>query len=145
MRLLSTKIIPLLAVAATIGCGGRDVPLVSIDGKITFDGAPPPKPGKIIFSPSDSANSGLLARPGNADFDAAGSFTVTTFSAADGLIPGKYHARVLCFRETPTLENQQTVSLVPANYSAEITIPADVGSFEVRLDVPPMRTSKTGP
>ena len=125
--------------AVAIGCGGRGIPLVAIQGKLTFGGSPPPKAGKIVFSPVESS-SGLLARPGNADFDAKGSFTVTTFSPGDGLIPGKYRATVLCFSETPTLDTQQSVSYVPTDYSPEVIIPGDAGSsFEMNLDVPETR------
>jgi hypothetical protein len=126
----------LLVTIGAAGCGGRGVTLVNIDGQITFGGTAPPKEGKIIFSPVEQTTPGAVSRPGNADFDATGSFRVTTFSPDDGLIPGKYRATVLCFRETPTLENQRDVSYVPTGFSPELTIPGDVSSFEIRLDVP---------
>jgi hypothetical protein len=127
----------LLVTIAAAGCDDRGVTLVKIDGKITFGGVAPPKEGKIIFSPVEQSTPGVVSRPGNADFDAAGSFRVTTFSPDDGLIPGKYRATVLCFRATPTLENQRDVSYVPAGYSPELTIPGDgSSSFEILLDVP---------
>jgi hypothetical protein len=138
MRLLSINLVFLLA---AVGCGGRDIPLVTIHGKLTFGGSPPPQPGKIIFSPVENPNSGLIARPGNADFDANGSFVVTTFSPGDGLIPGKYRTTVHCYREPPTLDNYQAVSFVPLDYNPEVTIPADVGSFEVNLNVPATRVN----
>jgi hypothetical protein len=144
MRLFVASWLTFAAIFGLIGCGGRDVPLVTINGKVTFGGATPPKAGKIIFSPIEGSSSGLLARAGNADFDASGSFTVSTFSSSDGLIPGKYQATVLCFRETPTLENQRDVSFVPADYNPEITVPNDVSSLEVSLDVPATRLSTSG-
>jgi hypothetical protein len=144
MRFYSASVIVLAASLALAGCGGRDIPLVAINGKLTFGGARPPKDGKIVFSPVEGSKLGMLARPGNADFAADGSFTVTTFSPGDGLIPGKYRASVLCFRETPTLDNYQQVSFVPTDYNPEVTIPDSVNSFEVTLDVPATRLSTPG-
>jgi hypothetical protein len=125
------------------GCNSRGIPIVSINGQVTFGGAAPPKEGKINFSPVEgSSPTGVAARPGYAKFAADGSFTVTTYAPGDGLIPGKYTVKILCFRQTPSLENQDAVSYVPTDFHPEITIPADVGSFDMKLDVPATRVTK---
>lgn len=144
MRIAILSVLLISALITISGCGGRDIPLVAINGKLTFAGARPPKEGKIVFSPVEGAKPGVLVRPGNADFAADGSFTVSTYSSGDGLMPGKYRATVHCYRETPTLDNYLQVSFVPPDYNPEITVPADASSLEVNLDVPGTRLSAAG-
>lgn len=140
MRFLVVSSIIAAVLCGLAGCNSRGVPIVSINGKLTFGGAAPPKEGKINFSPVDgSSPTAVAARPGYAKFAADGSFTVTTYSPGDGLIPGKYQVKILCFRETPSLENQDAVSYVPTDYHPEVTIPADASSYEMKLDVPAPR------
>jgi hypothetical protein len=140
MRFLVASSIVAVFIGGLAGCGSRGIPIVAINGQLTFGGAVPPKEGKITFSPVDgSSPTAVAARPGYAKFAADGSFTVTTYSSGDGLIPGKYQVKILCFRETPTLTNQDAVSYVPPDYHPEVTVPADARSFEMKLDVPATR------
>jgi hypothetical protein len=149
MRITYCTPVCLLGFILLAGCGGRDVQIVPIKGKVTFGGSPPPKAGKVIFSPVTSTAAAnpsgpqKLSRPGNADFEADGSFSVMTYSPGDGLMPGKYRATVMCFRQTPTLDNYQQVSFVPNDFSQEVDVPSNVSSFEVNIDVPATRLKET--
>jgi hypothetical protein len=141
-RWFHVEVLLAVVMLGVAGCGGRDVPIVAIEGQLTFGGAPPPAGGKIMFSPAETNGSGIPARPGYAKFDTDGVFTVTTYQPGDGLIPGKYYAKILCFRETPTLSNQDEVSYVPKDFVPEVTVPSDVSSLELKLDAPTTRLAK---
>lgn len=131
----------LLGVSA-LGCGSdRGIPMVAVAGQIRFEGAPPPATGKLIFSPlepapgsSPGAEGKWAARPGEADFDEQGNFCVTSFEEGDGLVPGSYLVTVLCYRETPTLANAESVSYVPRDFRHQVDIDAN-GPSSVNLEI----------
>ena len=112
------------------------MPTVPVEGRITFKGQAPPTFGTITFAPVEVFNN-LPRRPGTAEFDVDGSFTVSTFEEHDGLIPGRYQANILCWREKPTLETRLSANYVPPTFRYECTIDADAdGPVEVLIDVP---------
>lgn len=84
------------------GCGGTEPGLVPVSGKVTLNGGPWPKEGRINFTPTGA---GDLLRPGGATFDTDGSFRVTSFTEADGLYPGTYQVSVDCWEVEPTIGN----------------------------------------
>src|SRR5690349_13423890 len=81
------------------GCGDKHG-LVPVSGRLTFDGGPPPKPGRLTFGPIKPAE-GFVQRPGQASFGADGKFEVTSYEAGDGLSPGSYRINVICVERDP--------------------------------------------
>jgi hypothetical protein len=143
MRFLVASSMIAAVLCGLAGCNRRGVPIVPISGQLTFGGAAPPKEGKITFSPVEgSSPTAIAARPAYAKFAEDGSFTVTTYTPGDGLIPGKYQVKILCFRQAPSLENQDAVSYVPTDFHPEVIVPADASSYEMQLDVPATRIKK---
>lgn len=136
LRLANARLAAVVAIALVAGCGGSGVSTVPVEGRITFNGQPPPTSGKITFAPLETFNN-LPRRPGTAEFDADGAFTVTTFEEGDGLIPGRYQANILCWREQPTLETRLSANYVPHTFRFECTIEADADApVQVPIDVP---------
>jgi hypothetical protein len=130
-----------LIVLLAIGCGESWPPTKQVRGTITFQGAAPPKPGKITFAPIEVA-SGLPRRPASGDFDATGAFTLTTFENGDGIIPGRYSGNILCWRETPTLATRHSANYVPPSFQPEIVVDIDDDEpVEVRIDVSAIQRS----
>jgi hypothetical protein len=137
MRLLSS--LALLLVAAIAGCNGDDKGLVPVSGKVTFAGGPPPANGTITFNPIEVAE-GRPRRPGRAQFDKEGAFTVTSYEEGDGLVPGTYHPRIQCWNGTPSSSDPgsyERLNYVPANFEPKpIVVDAESGAVEVTIDVP---------
>jgi hypothetical protein len=133
--------LPLAAVllAVIAGCSDNRLPMVPVQGKVTFAGGPPPKPGSITFSPITVAE-GLPQRPGTANFDESGEFRVTSFKKNDGLVPGTYEAVIDCWMRNPDASDPTTFERfnhVPRNYRPPpISVDAEAGEVEVNFDVP---------
>lgn len=130
---------------AMYGCGGRNVELVTVEGRVTLDGQPPPKPGTIFFAPIESSGDQPL-RPARATFDQTGYFRASAFSDTDGLIPGRYRAHIHCWEIEPTVDGPPAKSFVPMRYTApgtsglELVVDAAAGSMH--WDVPLKRDPK---
>ncbi len=129
-------------VAGGGGGGGGGPKLVPVRGKITLGGGPWPRPGTVNFT-SDKGAQGTLNRPATADFDAEGNFTATTFTAGDGLAPGKYKIGVTCWSVPMDMKNPAAArSAVPAKYSnpqtsgLEVTVEPGKPIRNLSLDVP---------
>lgn len=91
-----------VALSLSVGCGGRDLPLVPVQGELTLDGGSCPRSGKISFAPVPRAGmSGMPHRPGWAQFDTNGQFEATLFTPSDGLLPGNYRVRISCVDAPP--------------------------------------------
>jgi hypothetical protein len=129
--------------SVVLGCGKSGIPIVPVNGTITFAGGPPPKPGTIMFVPTSVAE-GLPRRPATAVFDVDGDFKVTSFTKDDGLIPGTYHARIDCWMKEPTLNNPitfETYNYVPKNFEPPpITVDANADEVVINFDVPKKKT-----
>ena len=133
-----TPAVCFLSVALLIICGGceESIPVKRVRGKVTFNGQPPPKAGKIIFA-AVSAADGLPARPASGEFETDGEFRLTTFKPGDGLIPGTYRVNILCFREPPTLETRVSANYVPPSFHPEIIVGLDDDEpLDITIDVP---------
>jgi hypothetical protein len=121
------------------GCGNSHG-TVPVKGRVTFDGARPPKPGRVSFGPvTPAANTELKQRPGSAPFDAEGNFTVMSFQPGDGLVPGTYQITVLCVeRDPPPVPGGfESVTYVAPDYQGQtLTIEAGSKPVELTIDVP---------
>jgi hypothetical protein len=71
-----------------VGCGDPGAATTArIDGTVTLDGAPVPN-ALIAFNPA--AGSKTAGRLANGKSDASGKFSVSSFKANDGAMPGSY-------------------------------------------------------
>lgn len=123
---------------AIAGCGGRDLPLVPVAGKITFAGGPCPKAGTIDFEPV-AAVEGLPRRRGWAKFAEDGAFEATSFDEGDGLLPGTYAIKVSCWDGQPSGDDPSSferLNLVPKSFTQEVVVERDSDPIEVNVDVP---------
>jgi hypothetical protein len=121
------------------GCSDNALGLVPVSGKVTFAGQPPPKGGTITFNPI-TVQEGLPRRPGTAQFDQDGTFTVTSFKKGDGLVPGTYHPRVACWKAPPDSNDPSSferLNYVPKDFEPEpILVEAGADSVDVTINVP---------
>lgn len=125
-----------------LGCGDSSPTTKQVRGTITFEGAPPPKAGKVTLAPIEVAK-GLPRRPASGEFDESGSFTLTTFLSEDGVIPGRYSANILCWREQPSLATRLSANFVPPDFQPEFTIDVDAEEpVEIRINVPMLQQGK---
>ncbi len=120
-----------------VGCGGSGLPIVPVEGRVTFDGGPCPTHGMVCFAPIEPAK-GLPKRPGTGKFDTDGKFTVTTLRPGDGLIPGRYRVRIDCLKGPIDPFNPKVASHVADDYEwPELTIERDAREpVVVDYDVP---------
>jgi len=136
--------IVLLGVAVAVGCGsGSDLPLVPTSGTLTFDGGPPPASGSINFvMVTGTGLDGLPDRPGSSTFGTDGKFVVSSFKKGDGLLPGKYTAKINCFVGTPNESDPSSyaeLDRVPQDFQPELTVEEGSRPIEVEFDVPPKK------
>ena len=121
------------------GCSENGLGLVSVRGKVTFAGGPPPKGGSITFNPV-TVEEGMPRRPGTAQFDESGAFAVTSFKKGDGLVPGTYHPRISCWKAPPDSNDPSSfdrLNYVPKNFVPQpIVVERGTGEVEVTIDVP---------
>lgn len=133
----------MLAVAVCLiagGCGDGGLPLTKVFGRVSFNGGPPPKPGRIAFSQvPGTGRAGVPSRPGSATFGTDGQFEATTFEKGDGLLPGSYKVNIICISGLPgQTKSFAEVSLVPAGWKPdELVITGEDRSMTVDYDVPP--------
>jgi hypothetical protein len=71
-----------LAAVLVTGCGGPGVDMATVNGKVTVAGQPV-KDITVTFTPESG-------RPATGVTDANGNYTLSSFSAGDGAMPGKY-------------------------------------------------------
>ncbi|MCA9239272.1 MAG: hypothetical protein KDA37_03695, partial [Planctomycetales bacterium] len=121
-----------------VGCGDSGLPTTKVTGLVTFDGAPPPKPGNISFSlVQGTGTEGLPYRPGGSAFGTDGEFTVTSFEKGDGLLPGTYKVQITCLAAPPSQGPLAQLSYVPLDWTPEdLVITSGERSIEVNYDVP---------
>ncbi|HBO44437.1 MAG TPA: hypothetical protein DD670_10990 [Planctomycetaceae bacterium] len=123
----------MLAVLAG-GCGPSGPKRVKVEGKVTFNGSPPPADGSFYFAPSKPAP-GFPARPAYATFSMGdGTFVVGSVKSDDGLVPGVYRVTLECWRQQPSADGTPGRSHVPEGYiPPELEIKVDE-SGPIRFD-----------
>jgi hypothetical protein len=133
-RNLDWPILCALSLLVLGGCG-ENRGLVPVKGKITFDGARPPKTGQLTFGPLESA-AGFPQRPATAPFDADGNFVATSYKPGDGLTPGKYRLSVYCVERDPEPKpgGLEAVTYVDPKYTGQ-DLQIEVGSEPIDLNV----------
>lgn len=141
-RVCAAGVVAAVCLLTMIGCGGRGMPTVKVDGTVTFDGGPPPRAGIVVFTPVPGTGlEGLPLRPATAPFDEGGKFRATSFEKGDGLLPGRYQVRVKCVDGVP--DNQRSyddISLVPTDWSPDdLVVEKGQGTVTLAYDVPPKK------
>jgi len=123
--------------APVSGCWRSGVETVGVRGRITFNGGPCPTAGAVFFTPI-STSGDLPARPASGQFDTDGEFTISSFKQGDGLVPGTYRARIVCWQKPPDPVVGGGVSYVPASYKPPDLViePGTRSTVEVTYDVP---------
>lgn len=71
------------------GCGGGGGKTSSTSGRVTYKGQPVPK-ANVSFTPVEGAS-----RAATGLTDADGNYTLGTFAASDGAIPGNYRVSII--------------------------------------------------
>jgi len=119
------------------GCGPSGPRRVKVEGKVTFDGAPPPADGAVYFAP-DKPAPGFKGRPAYATFSKGdGTFVAGSVKKDDGLVPGTYRVTIECWKEQPGRDGTPGRSHVPDAYSPpNLDVQPDADSLRYDVDVP---------
>ena len=135
-----------VAVAMLVmGCSRSPATLVEVTGKVTFADGVPPAPCRVFFAPVLSAASGST-RPGTADCDSNGNFSALSFNVHRGLQPGRYEARVACWKVPPSASNPVGVSHVPADWTPPvIEVPEGSDGIQLALAIPTIASDRGSP
>ena len=83
-------VLPIILLPLCLGCGDGRETRVPVSGMVTVDGEPL-KYGSITFMPVKTP--GAASRPGGGSLE-DGRFSVSSYTANDGLLKGKYEAMV---------------------------------------------------
>lgn len=138
----ATGIFVAIACLLALGCNDRGYPMTEVSGTVSFNGSPPPRPGRIAFSlVPGTGREGLPYRPGSATFTEDGEFAATTFEEGDGLLPGTYRVKIICISGLPgQTKSMKDVSLVPVGWAPDdLVITGEEGSIELDYNVPPKK------
>ncbi len=122
-----------LGLSLLAGCDRSLPDMIPVRGTVTFNGGPPPAEGVVVFAPITAAE-GFNKRPGTGNFDTSGKYSATSFEGANGLVPGTYTVRVMCYRVAPTMEDPTGVSYVPVGFSKNLVVDDSLKGFDI--DVP---------
>lgn len=130
--------IPLLVLGMFTACG-TDHGTIPVRGTVTFDGGPPPGPGKVLFTQIEGAP-GVPNRPAIALFDNSGAFKAQTFKPDDGVFAGKYGVALECWQTPPNMEGKPVVNFIPSRYNdpnkSGFELVVEPGAKAVTFDVP---------
>ncbi|MBX3433226.1 MAG: hypothetical protein KF847_07885 [Pirellulales bacterium] len=125
------------------GCGQGGIPMVSVSGKVTYNGGEWPAAGSITFTPLETV-ADYPRRSGSGGFGADGKFVVGSFKSNDGLVPGTYGVSVGCMKERDLTTPIEQLNYVPAGFKPNagpvkdgvLVVEAGSRAIEVNFDVP---------
>ena len=134
--LIGILLCPCIAILIS-GCWNSGVETVGVRGRVKFNGGPCPTPGGVFFTPISTPGD-LPARPASGQFKEDGEFVISSFKEGDGLVPGTYRVRIVCWRVPPDPVVGGGVSFVPASYKPpDLVIESGTRStVEVEYDIP---------
>lgn len=106
-----------LAIAATVGCGGK--PVAQASGRVAYaDGSTPTGAVAIIrFEPTDDSDAAVRKAASSAIAE-DGTFELKTRVPGDGVYKGQYHVTFSILKNPKTGE-----SLIPQQYTSKRTTP----------------------
>ena len=142
IKTLRLALIALSSAILLTGCG-KELPTIPVTGRVSFAGAVPPARGSITFMPLE-AKAGMPRRPGSGKFTPEDpSFTITSFTRGDGLVPGRYAVNISCYTSPPSSAKPETfvtLNAVPQNWKPEeLVVEEGSNALEVNYDVPPKK------
>ena len=100
----SINLLFLFAVLLIVGCGDGRPERVPVSGKVTIDGQPLTT-GSVMFISETS-------RPAVGEIQQDGTFSLFTYEANDGCIPGSYRVSISANESTETSQK----NLIPKKY-----------------------------
>jgi hypothetical protein len=117
-----------LVLPGVAGCGSSGPEMVPIQGEVLYKGAPllSVTQGIVRYSPKQA---GTAAREATGRIQPDGTFVLTTFKKADGVVVGEYDITVSAY-SNPPLTREQTESgvktagpklMIPSKYLTERT------------------------
>ena len=83
------------AALAIAGCGSSGPKTIPIRGEVLYNGKPLAE-GTIVYLPREST-----ARQATGGIQSDGSFRLTTFKNADGVVPGEYNIVIFAYAPHP--------------------------------------------
>lgn len=129
------------------GCGGGVEPppkTVKVHGTVTYKNSPVTK-GKVTLQSTATKSGGEISRPAVGTIGPDGTFTLSTFTAGDGALPGEYRVTVESFDQELTMEEayegKTQTSLIPEKYSniktteLKATIPDQNEPYQLQLEL----------
>lgn len=115
------RLIPIVILAAVVGCGDSGPATVLVTGTVTQDGEPV-EGALVVFTPSAPGETSQLAA--QAETDATGTFTLSTYVSGDdyksGIQPGAYVVTVIKLEVVQDMKRQPR-HLLPKKYSQPAT------------------------
>lgn len=110
----------LLLIAFALGCQSEQgIPLVPVEGSVTFSGMPIPG-ALVVLHPKPESDPRIQPARGSADEN--GKFKITTFQSGDGAAIGQYAITVV---STPLVEKEGDFkagpNVLPTKYSSPTT------------------------
>jgi hypothetical protein len=132
----------LALLVSAAGCGGGP-PLASVSGKVTCQGAAVDG-GTLIFSPL-TEDTMAAGRPGQAQIQSDGSYTVSTERPGDGVVLGKHRVTFTPPEQqlTPEQRTDPNYNAPPPRYAgyglkdAEVEVHAGSNTINIELVPPP--------
>lgn len=128
----------LAALSLFVFAGCDDNPMVSVRGKVTFDGQACPGPGRIMFTPIEAA-AGMPTRPASGAFSTDGVYEAGSFKPGDGLYPGRYQVGVACYDSSKLSGAPSDADFRKANYVSDNFQPPELlieeGSAAMQFDL----------
>jgi hypothetical protein len=129
--------IVLTAPLITAGCGKADsdrIPVVPVDGTVTFDGKPLPG-AMIVLHPKNGGTNSTLAPRAQVEKD--GSFRFTTYVTGDGAPPGEYVATISWYKLVNQAGDVKAgPNVLPPKYSNP-----QISPWQIRIAEGPTRLS----
>lgn len=107
----------LIAMLALPGCGGDQRPTtIAVTGRVSFMGQPLAS-GAITFYPVDAQRE-IAVRPALGVIDKDGHYTLSTFRADDGVMPGSYLVAIESHSNEQSIERPdvQETWAIPKRY-----------------------------
>jgi len=105
-----------------VGCRNQNLPqTIPFSGKVYYNGKPL-EYGEMTFEVVNPAP-GFPSRPAIASIQPDGQYKLSTFVADDGIVPGEYRVRILCFKGNPSFDvpASQLVWAIPQKYGSSET------------------------
>jgi hypothetical protein len=134
---LATALAIMALFVTSCGKSGRR-PIYAVQGRVLYEGKPLPN-AQVVLHPLVDDKDSPVRPTGRAAED--GSFTLTTYDAADGAPEGEYAVTVDLRRRDPDAEGDASRSILPARYLRPDTSPLRAQISKGKNELPPFELS----